>query len=590
MAELSVQIGADVRDLLKKLDLTEAQLKKLGTLSKTAGKDLQQVGTVGAKGMNALGKSTANAVPSLTSFSQVIQDAPYGIRGVANNITQLTSQFGYLSASAGGAKGALKAMLGTLAGPAGILLAVSVVTSLLVSYGDKIFNAIGATNALTDATKEYLKEASAEQTQLQALVGIAQDETKSKGIREEAIKKLNTKYKDYLGNLTLETINSNDAKIAVDALSASLIRQAQIRGISKLIEEKSLELAEKEIEAKKDGIKQANKTIASGAAVTKSYNEQREAFLTFGKDYKKVQDSIRGEQGKKIISSTIKEETSEIKNEVDELVSFLQSKLTEQFEFDSLFKLDGATAGIKRDFVGLKSEIKTQGATLFSGVSEISTPFVLPKVADEEFIQSIVNAQTKAGIVTDAINSSFSALAGQISSSLSTGVAVIDAFVSSIIQSLAQMLAQMVTQAITQSIVNTALANAAGLAAQAQGVQIATQGAAALGPAGVIALPGLLAATQGMITGALAIAKVPKFAKGGFSGDDNLAFLNKNELVLRPFEQSMLLNSLRGSGIANTTKNESSNNGIVGEMVLRGQNQVVQLRRAERNMKRYYNN
>ena len=92
----------------------------------------------GSGSLNKLGKSTANAVPSVQEFSRVIQDAPFGIQGVANNITQLTAQFGNLSKNAGGTKAALKAMLGTLSGPAGILLAVSAVTSLLVSFGDKL--------------------------------------------------------------------------------------------------------------------------------------------------------------------------------------------------------------------------------------------------------------------------------------------------------------------------------------------------------------------------------------------------------------------------------------------------------------------
>jgi hypothetical protein len=77
-----------------------------------------------------LGKGVkANAVPAMQEFSRVIQDAPYGIQGVANNIQQLTAQFQYLAAKSGGAKAALKGMVGALAGPAGILLAVSAVTA-----------------------------------------------------------------------------------------------------------------------------------------------------------------------------------------------------------------------------------------------------------------------------------------------------------------------------------------------------------------------------------------------------------------------------------------------------------------------------
>ena len=129
MENLNVKVSAEVQDLTKGLDQAEARMTKFGNQT-----------TVLANKTGQLTKSTTNAVPALTSFSQVIQDAPYGIRGVANNITQLTSQFGYLSKAAGGPTAALKAMIGSLTGPAGILFAVSAVTSLLVSFGDKLFD------------------------------------------------------------------------------------------------------------------------------------------------------------------------------------------------------------------------------------------------------------------------------------------------------------------------------------------------------------------------------------------------------------------------------------------------------------------
>jgi len=92
-------------------------------------------------------------IPAMTSFSQVIQDAPFGIRGVANNITQLTMQMGTLQTNAGGMTGALKSMAGALAGPAGILLIVSIVTSVMVTYGKEILKLIPGTQSLADKQK-----------------------------------------------------------------------------------------------------------------------------------------------------------------------------------------------------------------------------------------------------------------------------------------------------------------------------------------------------------------------------------------------------------------------------------------------------
>ena len=112
--DLRIKIGADVEDLKAGLNKAEKDLKGFGKEVDAA-----------AQKQGKLAKTTSvNAVPALTSFSQIIQDAPYGIRGVANNITQLTSQFGYLATSSGGASNAIKAMVGSLMGPAGILFAV----------------------------------------------------------------------------------------------------------------------------------------------------------------------------------------------------------------------------------------------------------------------------------------------------------------------------------------------------------------------------------------------------------------------------------------------------------------------------------
>lgn len=141
---LRVKISGDASDLGKELVKAEKGLKQFGKSTDQAGQKTKQMGR----------QLSTNAVPALTSFSQVVQDAPFGIQGVANNITQLTAQFGNLSTASGGAKNALKGMIASLAGPAGILLAISVVTSLLVSYGDEIKNFIFGTDAAKNATEQ----------------------------------------------------------------------------------------------------------------------------------------------------------------------------------------------------------------------------------------------------------------------------------------------------------------------------------------------------------------------------------------------------------------------------------------------------
>jgi hypothetical protein len=247
MAELSVQIGANITELLKKLKLTEKELKDLEKLSKKSASGFGKAFAGAPKATDQYKKATVNALPATQEFSRVIQDAPFGIQGVGNNIQQLTANFGHLSKQAGGSTKALKAMLSSLAGPAGMLLAVSAVTSLLTVYSDEISEAFGSTNKLSKATAEFAGEAQSEIIALKQLVEIATDENNSKKVRQGAIDGINKNYSKYLGNLDLESIKTDQVKTSIDKLTSSLITQAKIKGIASIIEEESKSNAEAEL-------------------------------------------------------------------------------------------------------------------------------------------------------------------------------------------------------------------------------------------------------------------------------------------------------------------------------------------------------
>ena len=138
------------------------------------------------------------AIPALTSFGQIVQDMPYGVRGVANNVTQLVSQFGYLSSSAGGAGGAIKAMMGAMLGPAGILVGVSLISSLAVAFGDKLIPKIKSADELmksmVDSAKELarggiagLSESRAEAERIGFEKQLAQAETDLAGLKSSKL-------------------------------------------------------------------------------------------------------------------------------------------------------------------------------------------------------------------------------------------------------------------------------------------------------------------------------------------------------------------------------------------------------------------
>lgn len=85
-------------------------------------------------GYQNAGKSINKALPVVQEFGRVIQDAPYGIIGVGNNITQLGDAFGVLTRKVGGGRAALALAARAIFSPAGILVAISAIVSILTVF------------------------------------------------------------------------------------------------------------------------------------------------------------------------------------------------------------------------------------------------------------------------------------------------------------------------------------------------------------------------------------------------------------------------------------------------------------------------
>src|SRR5690606_21749970 len=81
------------------------------------------------RGATAIRGGTSAAV----SFGHILQDLPYGVRGWANNVTQLTTELGYMARSAKAAGVSMKtAMLLAFDNPPSItVLGVSAITTAL---------------------------------------------------------------------------------------------------------------------------------------------------------------------------------------------------------------------------------------------------------------------------------------------------------------------------------------------------------------------------------------------------------------------------------------------------------------------------
>ena len=139
--ELKIVLAVDGADkVAAALNNTSEALKDTADEAKKAGDALNR----------GLKPGASQATNALGNLSRIAQDAPFGFIGITNNINPMLESFQRLQSETGSAGNALKAMVQGLAGPAGLGLAVGVASSLLVTFGDKLFS----TGKAIDDTKE----------------------------------------------------------------------------------------------------------------------------------------------------------------------------------------------------------------------------------------------------------------------------------------------------------------------------------------------------------------------------------------------------------------------------------------------------
>ena len=482
MAELSVEINGKMDKLDKALKNSEKALKgfekKANKISKT-NSNLGSSSVLAARGMKNLRGQTINGNAAMTAFSRTIQDAPFGIMGVSNNITNLTEQFGYLKNKTGSAGGALKAMLKDLKGFGGITLAISLVTSALLVFGDKIFDTKQKVDELTEATKGFIGSAVKEKSILESLLTVARDESNSREKRLRAVKKINELFPKYLGNLKLEGVNSKDTANKIDELTKSLINQATVKGLLNQISEISANKFKKEKKSAEEYVTTTNK-IGSAFAYLFSTNETYTTAL--GKGSKTRRDAI-GKEATKI-------------TELQAAISKLLNENT--IDFDSLFGGSSDDSVIKKVFVDFKESYKDEKNYFEDWVEE--NPITIADNAEWNSIdwenyfnlKQFEELSNKINsLITSSLSGSLTSLGNTIGEALASGKDVFSAIGSSLLKSLGNFLSKMGgllveygTLAVLKGKLDLAIAVGgpiaigAGIAAIAAGIALSAAGAA----------------------------------------------------------------------------------------------------------------
>lgn len=618
-------------DLRKELANLKKEQKELGAASQSS-----------ASGVQNLGKAGANATPTLTEFSRVIQDAPFGIQGVANNITQLTTQFGYLQKSSGGTLPALKALGGSFLGPGGLIFAVSTITSLLVSYGDELFKAKDAGNELSN---EIVKNSQAEISSVNSYVAVAQNVNLSMEDRLIAVKKLQSEYPAYFGNLSKEQILNGNVTAAVRGVTQALIAKAKAAALTDKIvklsqEEETIQSKLNETTAATFRFYKLSKQEAFDAAVV--LNKQLRGEIDLVKELENGNANNLTKTEKVALaafqySANLRGLSKELivnKNEQDKLTSSVEKATAAQIKLDfqqektkkpKKIKAPNVTPQLTsladklkaEDLVDIKSiEVATNEVDEFG--NKISTftddlvdlgsikvftgkldefgnkikgiaafdipPIKLRPVETSEFIDSLERAKENAKIFSDGVNASIGAVASQMATSLQTGNAVLDAFVGSVISGLAQIAQAQITGLIADQAIATTKIGTNQAVATSNAVTAASSTAAAAGPAGAFLLPALVGAAIGFIAASFAGIK---FAHGGvvpggsFTGDKVPAMLNSGEAVMNRQQQANTLMAI-ANGNSNALQSNRAADSFSLSTLLRGADILLAVERQKK--------
>jgi len=189
--EIEIIIGADTTNLNAELTKSqnllkqfEAALKKstnageINYLTGQVDKLKQSIASLSQAQVKSVQGST-QAAQSIQNLSRVVQDAPFGFIGIANNINPLVESFGRLKSETGSTGGAIKALVGGLSGAAGLGLAFGAVTSAITfaQIGFQAWNSNSKEardnfdifkkdlealkrelNAVTDSLKKFIQE------------------------------------------------------------------------------------------------------------------------------------------------------------------------------------------------------------------------------------------------------------------------------------------------------------------------------------------------------------------------------------------------------------------------------------------------
>jgi hypothetical protein len=243
---IEVDIVANVAGVASGVKTATQQLDQLGNAAQSTAPKFEQLGKATSR-YNAIG----------IDFARVIQDAPFGIIGVGNNITQLAQSFSGLGKAGDSLVSRLKLGFAQIFSSGNLLvLAVSAITTVWTLYEKGAFKSEEATKSLSQRLDEYREKlqgvtkanlegqisAQKELSNLKLLQIQAQNTNISLEKRLEAVDQLKKQYPEYLKNLTDEQILTGKVGESYKNLTDDIIALAKAKALSAELDKKASDI------------------------------------------------------------------------------------------------------------------------------------------------------------------------------------------------------------------------------------------------------------------------------------------------------------------------------------------------------------
>jgi len=254
--------GKQNTDQYQKLNAEYSKMVANITAVENASKQYRNTNKELVASVDDTGRVAALAGANVISFGQILSDLPYGIRGIANNMQQLTATMVTLVVQAGGLRAAMVALRTTFLGPLGIIVAVQGAIAALDLFAGSTEKAKKKTDEAKSSNEKYLESLTKQTAEFDIMIGAldkmvksGEDVNKIKSLAKE----INDKYNTTLDTerVTLEAINkarNEGNKFLLDKINLEIVterlaasRRSELQA-QDAINKYTIERAEKEAE------------------------------------------------------------------------------------------------------------------------------------------------------------------------------------------------------------------------------------------------------------------------------------------------------------------------------------------------------